>query len=161
MPFSGCSELAACQCERGVDGDAHVTVLQVASVIRWLMAYNPSQRPSAKQLLQSTMLPSAVGDEQLNDLLRSLPESSETRDRVVDTIFSLPKDPTELDPNELPGTPVTAQVSLLVKHGWWKHPPSLGRHALKMVLDFDILAHDIIRVEIPASCQAFQIGCWG
>lgn len=75
------------------------------------MAYNPSKRPSAKELLQSKMLPSAVGDEQLNDLLRSLPERTETLDRVVDTIFNLPKDLPEFDPNDTPGTPSTGQVS--------------------------------------------------
>ena len=38
------------------------------------MAANPDDRPSAREVLRSEMLPPTVGDEQLTDLLRSLPD---------------------------------------------------------------------------------------
>jgi len=46
----------------------------VAKLVRWLMAANPDDRPSAREVLRSEMLPPTVGDEQLTDLLRSLPD---------------------------------------------------------------------------------------
>lgn len=38
------------------------------------MAPNPDDRPSAREVLRSELLPPTVGDEQLTDLLRSLPD---------------------------------------------------------------------------------------
>ena len=52
--------------------------LQVAELIRWLTAANPRDRPSAKEVLRSELLPPTVGDEQLTDLLRSLPDKCVT-----------------------------------------------------------------------------------
>ena len=49
---------------------------QVARMVRWLMAPNPDDRPSAREVLRSELLPPTVGDEQLTDLLRSLPDKS-------------------------------------------------------------------------------------
>lgn len=43
-------------------------------MVRWLMAANPDDRPSAREVLRSELLPPTVGDEQLTDLLRSLPD---------------------------------------------------------------------------------------
>lgn len=83
----------------------------MAKLIKWLMEPNPSDRPSAREVLRSNMLPTSVGDEQLSDLLRSLPEHAETLDRVVDTLFSLPLQQAQaLDANEVPGNPTTGQV---------------------------------------------------
>lgn len=48
--------------------------VQVGKLVRWLMAANPSTRPSAREVLRSELLPVTVGDEQLTDLLRSLPD---------------------------------------------------------------------------------------
>lgn len=48
--------------------------LQVAPLIRWLTAQNPADRPTAREVLRSELLPPTVGDEQLTDLLRSLPD---------------------------------------------------------------------------------------
>ena len=58
------------------------------------------------------MLPPTVGDEQLSDLLRSLPQHAETLDRVVDTLFSLPSRPENMDADEIAGTPSTGQASV-------------------------------------------------
>ena len=77
-------------------------------MIRWLMASNPADRPSAAELMRSPLIPPAVGDEQLDDLLRSLKDRSSTLDRVVDSVFNLPA--AQADPDELPGTPATGQV---------------------------------------------------
>lgn len=38
------------------------------------MAADPAHRPSAREVLRSELLPPTVGDEQLTDLLRSLPD---------------------------------------------------------------------------------------
>ena len=47
---------------------------QVAKLVQWLLAANPDDRPSARQVLRSEVLPPTVGDEQITDLLRSLPD---------------------------------------------------------------------------------------
>ena len=80
----------------------------MAKVIRWLLSSKPSDRPSAQELLRSSLIPPAVGDEQLTDLLRSLKDSTSTLDRVVDTVFSLP--PQQGHPDEAPGAPRIGQV---------------------------------------------------
>ena len=57
---------------------AGVWHVQVAELIRWLTAANPNERPSAREVLRSELLPPTVGDEQLTDLLRSLPDKCVT-----------------------------------------------------------------------------------
>ena len=42
--------------------------------MRWLTQHNPAQRPSAMEVLRSELLPPSVADEQLTDLLRSIPD---------------------------------------------------------------------------------------
>ena len=42
----------------------------VARLIRWLLAPNPADRPTAREVLRCELLPPTVGDEQLTDLLR-------------------------------------------------------------------------------------------
>ena len=56
---------AAAACKAGV---------QVAELIAWLTAANPRHRPSMREVLRNELLPPTVGDEQLTDLLRSLPD---------------------------------------------------------------------------------------
>ena len=46
--------------------------VQVSALIRWVMSANPADRPTARELLRSDLLPPTVGDEQLQDVLRSL-----------------------------------------------------------------------------------------
>ena len=67
----------------------------VARVIRWLMARNPAERPTAREVLRSELLPPQVLDEQVTDLLRSLPDNPATHDRVVEGIFSLSRGPAD------------------------------------------------------------------
>ena len=43
-------------------------------MVRWLMAANPADRPSAREVLRSEVLPPTVGDDEITDLLRSLPD---------------------------------------------------------------------------------------
>ena len=38
-------------------------------MIQWLLSHNPHDRPSAKQLLQSPLLPLKMEDEQLEEVL--------------------------------------------------------------------------------------------
>eukprot|EP00955_Chlamydomonas_euryale_P113661 366229-Chlamydomonas_euryale.AAC.14 len=61
---------------------------KVAALIRQLMAPNPADRPSAREVLRSELLPPRVEDEQLEALLRSLPDDADMYDRVVDAIFA-------------------------------------------------------------------------
>ncbi len=56
-------------------------------MVRWLMAANPDDRPSAQEVLRSELLPPTEGDEQLTDLLRSLP------DKCVSLLCAVIKDP--------------------------------------------------------------------
>jgi hypothetical protein len=51
------------------------------------MSPKPADRPSAREVLQSDLLPPVVEDEQLKDLVRSLPNNPATYERVVDAIF--------------------------------------------------------------------------
>jgi hypothetical protein len=55
---------------------------------RWLMSPKPADRPSAREVLQSDLLPPVVEDEQLKDLLRSLPNNPTTYERVVEAVFA-------------------------------------------------------------------------
>jgi len=49
----------------------------------------PASRPLACfQVLASELLPPTVGDQALTDMLRSLPDSPETLDRVVAAVFA-------------------------------------------------------------------------
>lgn len=61
--------------------------VQVARLIRWLMSPLPSDRPSAREVLRSEFLPPRVGDEQIEDLLRSIEADAGTYDRVLDGVF--------------------------------------------------------------------------
>lgn len=56
---------------------------------RWLMSPKPADRPSARQVLTSDLLPPRLEDEQLKDLLRSLPDNEIAYERVVDSLFSI------------------------------------------------------------------------
>lgn len=66
------------------------------------------------QVLASELLPPTVGDQALTDMLRSLPDSPETLDRVVAAVFaSCPTAPASgLDAGEAAGAPLPLQVRL-------------------------------------------------
>lgn len=53
------------------------------------MSPKPADRPSARQVLQSDLLPPRLEDEQLKDLLRSLPDNPVAYERVIDSLFSI------------------------------------------------------------------------
>ena len=59
----------------------------IAKLVLWLLSSHPANRPSAKELLRSDYLPPRVGDEQLQDLIRSLEDDTETYERVVEGVF--------------------------------------------------------------------------
>eukprot|EP00898_Chlorokybus_atmophyticus_P003003 jgi/Chlat1/3703/Chrsp251S03860 len=66
---------------------------QQAAIIRWLVADNPANRPSASELLRSDYMPPRMEDEYLNDVLRSLSNTEDHAvnnvfDRVVETLFA-------------------------------------------------------------------------
>ncbi|CAM6107497.1 unnamed protein product [Calypogeia fissa] len=63
--------------------------VQQATLIRWLMAPNPTERPSAAQVLRSELLPPRMENESLNDILRTIQKAEDTSvyDQVVAAIF--------------------------------------------------------------------------
>ncbi len=60
---------------------------QQATLVRWLLAPNPTERPTARELLGSPLLPASVGDEQLQDVLRSMDDNPDVVDTVLDHLF--------------------------------------------------------------------------
>ena len=62
---------------------------RVSTLVSWLLSRNPSDRPTAQEALRSELIPTTVGDEQLTDLLRSLPENPTARDRMIGALFHL------------------------------------------------------------------------
>ena len=59
-----------------------------AALIRMLLAPDPQNRPTARQALRSELIPPTVGDEQLTDLLRSLPDNPAAQDRILEALFA-------------------------------------------------------------------------
>lgn len=62
---------------------------QVARLIQWLMSPNPSDRPTANMVLQSDLLPRRVRDEQVSDLLRSLPDDPAAYAKVLRGVIDM------------------------------------------------------------------------
>lgn len=64
--------------------------------------------------MHSSIFPSslspAVGDEQLRDLIRSLPDNPATYDRVVDAVFNLARGSETGAADEAAGAPAPVQV---------------------------------------------------
>ncbi|GIM05041.1 hypothetical protein Vretimale_9508, partial [Volvox reticuliferus] len=92
---------------------------RVARLIRWLMAPNPGERPSAREVLASDLLPPRVEDEQLKDLLRYLPSNPDATERVVAALFSL----TEGQPPGAFSVPTTSASGAPAATHW---PPGAG-----------------------------------
>jgi len=65
---------------------------QVAVLIRWLLNDHAENRPTARAALRSDLFPPTVGDEQLTDLLRSLPDNPSAFDRIVEALFAPQRD---------------------------------------------------------------------
>ena len=83
----------------------------MASLIKQMLAHSPADRPSARDLLRSDLLPPTVADEAVSDLLRSLPDAPDMLERVVDAIFSLPGGIAQgPQVQEEPGGPANVQV---------------------------------------------------
>ena len=56
--------------------------------IRWLLQYNPSDRPSASELLKSNLLPAAVVDEVIEEAVRQIAQpKSPHRFAALSTLF--------------------------------------------------------------------------
>lgn len=62
----------------------------VTALIQWLLHRNPSERPTAQEALRSQLIPASVGDDQLTDLLRALPENPTAKDKMIGALFQLP-----------------------------------------------------------------------
>lgn len=70
-------------------GCSMAQLCNLSCLTRWLMSPKPADRPSARQVLQSDLLPPRLEDEQLKDLLRSLPDNPVAYERVIDSLFSI------------------------------------------------------------------------
>eukprot|EP00892_Ulva_mutabilis_P002759 jgi/Ulvmu1/12484/UM009_0137.1 len=55
-----------------------------------LLAHDPSQRPTAAEVLKSHLLPASVADEQVTDILRALPDNPGMYEKIVDALFAVP-----------------------------------------------------------------------
>jgi len=56
--------------------DEHPNAAALAS---WLLQIDPTKRPTAHEALKSNLIPTTIGNEQLSDLLRSLPDNPQAR----------------------------------------------------------------------------------
>ncbi|CAG9460030.1 unnamed protein product [Pedinophyceae sp. YPF-701] len=102
-----------------------------AELVRWLVAADPARRPSAREVLSSDLLPRTLEDEQLEFVLKSLPNNAQHTERVLDTLFDLGARHSELQAGVgaggalaavseraavqlemLPGTPRTASAAV-------------------------------------------------
>eukprot|EP00890_Picochlorum_soloecismus_P000147 jgi/Picsp_1/1132/NSC_04613-R1_non-specific serine threonine protein kinase len=60
-----------------------------AALASWLLQNDPAKRPTAHEALKSNLIPTTIGNEQLSDLLRSLPDNPQARERMVTALFQL------------------------------------------------------------------------
>lgn len=65
------------------------TYPEQAALVRWLVAPNPADRPSALEVLRSDLLPPRMEDEALNDVLRTLHSGGDTAvcSQIMGAIF--------------------------------------------------------------------------
>jgi hypothetical protein len=84
------------------------------------------------QVMKSDLLPPSVADEQINDLLRAIPEHPGMLERVIDSLFALSATPTS--PTNENGPPGQGQAdSLPILADSWRraHPGSPGMPELR------------------------------
>eukprot|EP00210_Caulerpa_lentillifera_P004699 g4483.t1 len=87
---------------------------EIAKLVLWLLSPIPSKRPTAKTLLRSEFLPTRVGNEQVQDLIRSLDHDPETYNTIIDGVFqSAQNSRRHLGPSVLAGAPLVQSRDLL------------------------------------------------
>lgn len=82
----------------------------VAKLVSWLLSNDPQQRPTAYEALKSSYIPATIANDDLTDLIRSLPDNPSARDKIVLELFKLrnqdqTKEKTSFDLVEYPGAP--------------------------------------------------------
>eukprot|EP00854_Cymbomonas_tetramitiformis_P001432 gene1432-2051_t len=93
-------------------------------LIDLLLQPSPSLRPSAAEVLKSDLLPPRVGDEHLNDFLRSIPDDATTYDRVLERLFPPAAAPTMAKDTPSPAPQMTVlqdQVVAVLKSVFRRH----------------------------------------
>ena len=71
-----------------------------SALIKSLLASKPQDRPTAREAMRSDLIPPTVGDEQLKDLLRSLPDNPTAQDQILEALFA--STPTTTAPTATP-----------------------------------------------------------
>ena len=82
----------------------------VARLVSWLLSNDPQKRPTAYEALKSSYIPATIANDDLTDLIRSLPDNPSARDKIVLELFKLrnqdqTKEKTSFDLIEYPGAP--------------------------------------------------------
>lgn len=91
----------------------------VGQFVAWLLDPNPAARPSALEALRSELVPATIADDQLEDLLRSLPDNPMARDKMISELFKMQSNTAasngskEVALLDMPGAPDAASNALL------------------------------------------------
>ena len=85
---------------------------EVGQFVAWLLNADPAARPTALEALRSELVPATIADDQLENLIRSLPDNPMARDRMISELFKMHSNANivskDVDVSELPGSPDAA-----------------------------------------------------
>ena len=62
---------------------------EVGQFVGWLLNADPSARPTAQEALRSELVPATIADDQLENLLRSLPDNPAAREKMISGLFKM------------------------------------------------------------------------
>ncbi len=62
---------------------------EVGQLVSWLLSAVPTARPTALEALRSELVPATIADDQLDNLLRSLPDNPSAREKMISELFKM------------------------------------------------------------------------
>jgi len=62
---------------------------EVSQLVVWLLNADPKARPTALEALRSELVPATIADDQLDNLLRSLPDNPSAREKMISELFKM------------------------------------------------------------------------
>ena len=62
---------------------------EVGQLVAWLLNADPTARPTALEALRSELVPATIADDQLDNLLRSLPDNPAAREKMISELFKM------------------------------------------------------------------------